>query len=155
MEKEKINLVYLSLGSNLGDKKKNLNKAIDLLNLRVGKITKHSSYITTKAVDMLDADDFVNACVELCTPLKPEELLNQLKKIEIELGRDSNSKGKNESRTIDLDIIFFNQLIYQSEELIIPHPRYHKREFVLIPLIEIAPNSYDPLLKLTLKQLIN
>lgn len=155
MEKDLINLVYLSLGSNIGDKKKYIDKAIDILNTRIGKITNQSKYHTTPAVDMPNADDFVNVCVELQTIFKPEELLNQLKIIEIELGRDKNSKGKNKSRKIDLDIIFFNQLIYCSKDLIIPHPRYHLRKFVLIPLIEIAPRICDPSLKLSLKELIN
>lgn len=143
------------MGSNLGDKKNNLDKAIQLLNSRVGKITKQSKYIITKPVDIQNADDFLNACVEINTVLKPEELLIQLKKIEIELGRNIHSKGKNESRTIDLDIIFFNRLNYESKELKIPHSKYHLREFVLIPLSELDSNLFDPNLKLTLKQLIN
>ena len=155
MAKEEINRVYISLGSNLGERKENLNKAIDLLNSRVGKVTNQSNYINTKPVDMKNADDFINACIEIQTSYNPLELLSQLKKIEIELGRQSNSKGKNESRTIDLDIIFFNQLIFNSEELKIPHPRYHLREFVLHPLSELNHKISDPCLKLTLKQLIN
>ena len=150
-----MNLVYIALGSNLGNKKENLDKAINLLNSRVGEVTKKSSYLITKPVDMQSDEDFLNACIELQTVFNPEELLNHLKKIEIELGRKSNSKGKNESRSIDVDIIFFNQIIYNSNELKIPHTRYHLREFVLTPLMEISSNLYDPLLKLTLKQLIN
>ncbi|MBM3452457.1 MAG: 2-amino-4-hydroxy-6-hydroxymethyldihydropteridine diphosphokinase [Bacteroidetes bacterium] len=137
MDKEKLNLVYISLGSNLGDKKDNLDKAINMLHLRIGKVTKQSTYITTKPEDMQNAGDFLNACVEIYTIFNPEELLNQLKKIEFEFGRDPSSKGKYESRIIDLDIIFFNQLIYESNKLKIPHPKYHLREFVLIPLREI------------------
>jgi len=150
-----MNLVYIALGSNLGNKKENLDKAINLLNSSVGKVTKKSTYLVTKPVEMQSDENFLNACIELQTVFNPEELLNHMKNIEIELGRESNSKGKNESRTIDLDIIFFNQLIYNSNELKIPHPRYHLREFVLTPLMEISSNLYDPLLKLTLKQLIN
>jgi 2-amino-4-hydroxy-6-hydroxymethyldihydropteridine diphosphokinase len=153
--KEELNCVYISMGSNLGDKKDNLDKAINLLNSKVGKVAKQSTYIVTKAVGMQNADDFLNACIELHTSLKPLELLSQLKEIEIELGRQSNSKGKYESRTIDLDIIFFNQLIFSSKELTIPHPKYHLRDFVLIPLLEINSNIIDPLIHLKLKQLIN
>jgi dihydroneopterin aldolase/2-amino-4-hydroxy-6-hydroxymethyldihydropteridine diphosphokinase len=118
-------------------------------------VTKQADYIETEPINMLSKDLFLNTCIELKTPLSAIELLVELKKIEETFGRNPGSKGKNESRTLDLDIIFFNKLIYSSIDLTIPHPRYHLRHFVLYPLKQIHENFMDPCLKLTLKQLIN
>lgn len=155
MAEKKLNRVYISLGSNLGNREDTIYKSIEQLNLQVGKVVKQANLIETEPVEMKNAELFINTCVELLTSLTVEELLNELKQIEINLGRSSQSKGKNESRTIDLDILFYNNLVYSTENLSIPHPRYHKRDFVLIPLLELNNNLADPRTKLTLKQLIN
>ena len=155
MGREEINVSYIALGSNIGDKKAHLDNAISVLNATIGKVTKQARYIETEPVEMQTKDLFLNTCIEFETALSAQELLRELKKIEEQLGRSANSKGQYESRTIDLDVIFFNQLIFQSKELTIPHPRYHLREFVLNPMHELNPNLLDPCLKLTLKQLIN
>jgi 2-amino-4-hydroxy-6-hydroxymethyldihydropteridine diphosphokinase len=153
--REEINTAYIALGSNLGDKKSHLDNAIQVLNSTIGNVTKQADYIETEPINMLSKDLFLNTCIELITPLSAIELLVELKKIEETFGRNPGSKGKNESRTLDLDIIFFNKLIYSSIDLTIPHPRYHLRHFVLYPLKQIHENFMDPCLKLTLKQLIN
>jgi 2-amino-4-hydroxy-6-hydroxymethyldihydropteridine diphosphokinase len=153
--REEINVAYIALGSNIGDKKAHLDNAISILNTTIGKVTKQARYIETEPVEMKTKDLFLNTCIEFETALSEKELLIALKKIEEQLGRSARSKGQYESRTIDLDIIFFKQLTLQSIELTIPHPRYHLREFVLNPLHELNPNLLDPCIKLTLKQLIN
>ncbi len=155
MGREEINIAYIALGSNLGDKKSHLDKAIQILNSTIGNVIKQADYIETEPIDMLSKDLFLNTCIELKTPLSAIKLLVELKKIEENFGRNPSSKGKNESRTLDLDIIFFNQLIYSSIDLTIPHPRYHVRDFVLYPLKQINEHFVDPCLKLTIKQLIN
>ena len=155
MGEKGLNLAFIALGSNLGNREENINKAIELINSTIGKVIKQAKNIETEPVDMYNANLFMNTCIEVQTSLNVEYLLEELKNIEINLGRPSNSKGKNESRTIDLDIIFYNQIIYSSENLTIPHPNYHKRDFVLVPMLELDNQFIDPKTKITLKQLIN
>jgi 2-amino-4-hydroxy-6-hydroxymethyldihydropteridine diphosphokinase len=150
-----LNLTFIALGSNLGNREENINKAIELINSTIGKVIKQAKNIETEPVDMFNANLFMNTCIEVQTSLNIEYLLEELKKIEINLGRPFNSKGKNESRTIDLDIIFYNQIVYSSENLTIPHPNYHRRDFVLIPMLELDNQFIDPKTKMSLKQLIN
>ena len=155
MGEKGLNLAFIALGSNLGNREGNINKAIELINSTIGKVIKQAKNIETEPVDMYNANLFMNTCIEVQTSLNVEYLLEELKKIEINLGRPANSKGKNESRTIDLDIIFYNQIVYSSENLTIPHPNYHKRDFVLVPMLELDNQFIDPKTKITLKQLIN
>lgn len=155
MGEKGLNLAFIALGSNLGNREENINKAIELINSTIGKVIKQAKNIETEPVDMYNANLFMNTCIEVQTSLNVEYLLEELKKIEINLGRPANSKGKNESRTIDLDIIFYNQIVYSSENLTIPHPNYHKRDFVLVPMLELDNQFIDPKTKITLKQLIN
>jgi 2-amino-4-hydroxy-6-hydroxymethyldihydropteridine diphosphokinase len=150
-----LNLAFIALGANLGNREENIIKAIELINSTIGKVIKQAKNIETEPVDMYNANLFMNTCIEVQTSLNVEYLLEELKKIEINLGRSANSKGKNESRTIDLDIIFYNQIVYSSENLTIPHPNYHKRDFVLVPMLELDNQFIDPKTKITLKQLIN
>ena len=155
MGEKGLNLAFIALGSNLGNRDENINKAIELINSTIGKVIKQAKNIETEPVDMYNANLFMNTCIEVQTSLNVEYMLDELKKIEINLGRPANSKGKNESRTIDLDIIFYNQIVYSSENLTIPHPNYHKRDFVLVPMLELDNQFIDPKTKITLKQLIN
>lgn len=155
MGEKGLNLAFIALGSNLGNREENINKAIELINSTIGKVIKQAKNIETEPVDMYNANLFMNTCIEVQTSLNVEYMLDELKKIEINLGRPANSKGKNESRTIDLDIIFYNQIVYSSENLTIPHPNYHKRDFVLVPMLELDNQFIDPKTKITLKQLIN
>ena len=155
MGEKGLNLAFIALGSNLGNREENINKAIELINSTIGKVIKQAKNIETEPVDMYNANLFMNTCIEVQTSLNVEYMLDELKKIEINLGRPANSKGKNESRTIDLDIIFYNQIVYSSENLTIPHPNYHKRDFVLVPILELDNQFIDPKTKITLTQLIN
>lgn len=128
---------YLSLGSNLGDRKALLEKALGLLGERAGKLKKISSLYETEPVGMLDQPWFLNCCVALETTLSAEDLLRTCQMLETELGRTrSVPEGP---RTIDLDILFYGEHRMQTAELTLPHPELAKRRFVLVPLAQIAP----------------
>lgn len=133
--------VFIGLGSNLGDRSSYLNKAIESLPPEV-KPLKMSRVYQTPPWGYTDQPDFLNQVVEAQTDLKPEALLLRLKGIEKELGRIERFRYG--PRCIDLDILFYGDLIYRSETLIIPHPDLVKRAFVLVPLNEIAPDLVHP-----------
>jgi len=138
------NLVFIGLGSNLGDKDSYLNKALLALNTAETSVLKVSSKYDTKPVGYIEQDDFLNCVAKVETILTPRELLTSLMNIENDLGRVRTLRWG--PRTIDLDIILFDNLILQQEDLIIPHPRMAERLFVLIPLNEIAPYALHPIL---------
>ncbi len=141
----KWNTVYLSLGSNIGNKKENLEKAIQKISeLEDTFILKKAKILETEPFGYLEQDNFLNTCISLKTLYTAEELLVNLLKIELEMGRERKIKWG--PRIIDLDIIFFNKDIIEEEDLIIPHPYMEYRSFVLNPLNEIAPNFVHPLL---------
>ncbi|BCZ44153.1 7,8-dihydroneopterin aldolase [Clostridium gelidum] len=136
---------YIGLGSNIGDKEKYLKEAINKISIEKDiEIGKQSSFITTKPWGYLEQEDFLNAVVEIETILEPEELMDLLLKIEAELDRERTIKWG--SRTIDLDIIMYDDLISSNEKVILPHPRMHEREFVLKSLNEIAPYLMHPVI---------
>lgn len=138
------NIVYIALGSNLGNREKYLEKTIKKIS-EFAQITKKSSIYETKPVGYKDQGDFLNMVIEITTQLRPYELLKKLQKIETSLKR--KREIKNGPRTIDLDIIFYNYEIINEKNLKIPHPEMHKRNFVLNPLVEIAPFMIHPVLK--------
>ena len=130
--------VYLGLGSNLGDKEENIRKAIELIGLRVGLVTRQSSLITTEPWGFESDNQFVNAAVLCMTEFSPREVLRATQKIEREMGRSNKSVGGNYSdRIIDIDILLYDELRVDEPDLQIPHPLMLKREFVMIPLREI------------------
>ena len=134
---------YIGLGSNVGDKRKNLEKALVALNQdENNKVAKVSKWIETKPYGNTEQEDYLNGCILLQTLYTPEELLRALNKIEAEGGRVR--KGKWEPRTLDLDILFYDDLVYSSKDLNIPHMDLHNRGFVLEPLAEIAPFFKHP-----------
>jgi 2-amino-4-hydroxy-6-hydroxymethyldihydropteridine diphosphokinase len=144
-------VVYLGIGSNLGDKKNNCLKALDGLSERGVVITKRSSFYMTKPWGIEEQPDFVNMALEVETEIPPEELLDILKVIEKEMGRRDGIRWG--PRLIDLDILLYGDITVQSESLVIPHPLLHKRDFVLLPLTEIAPEAVHPALKMTISEL--
>ncbi len=148
-----MNSVIFSLGSNQGDKSKYLQKALEEIEMRIGEISKKSYNYETEPVGFESNDSFLNACIEVKTRLNPIEILSITQQIESENGRSLKSFSGYASRTLDIDIIFFNSLIVKSETIQIPHPRYTERLFVLIPLCDIAPKLKDPRNGLTIKQL--
>lgn len=155
MEELICHSVYISIGSNIGDREENIKKALDFIELEIGKLVRCATIIETEPVDMDCSDFFLNTCIEIQTCFEPFTVLDKLKKIEIKMGRDPIHKGLNQSRIIDLDIVFFGNYIVDSKELTIPHQNFRTRNFVLLPLIELNPFLTDPKTKLTLQQLIN
>lgn len=129
--------VYIGLGSNMGDRIKNLHTALGLI-ARINSTTvkKVSSFHVTAPVGKTDQPDFLNAVALLYTTLTPHKLLSELLKIETKMGRIRTEKWG--PRIIDLDILLFDDLKLETPDLIIPHPRMHERKFVLEPLKEIA-----------------
>lgn len=145
-ENAQINRAYLSLGSNLGEKSANLNKAIELLKERAGEVLAVSSFYETAPDGFISENSFVNIALSLDTKLDVYVLLDVCEEIEKELGRTTKSVNLNYSdRVIDIDILYFNNMQLATERLTLPHPRMHKRQFVLEPLAEIAPKFRHPI----------
>jgi 2-amino-4-hydroxy-6-hydroxymethyldihydropteridine diphosphokinase len=143
-------LVYLSLGSNVGDREANLTACIDRLR-RLGDVRRISSFFETEPMEVREQPWFLNCAVGLQTAQTPEQLLVAIRAIEAELGRERTvAKGP---RTIDIDILLIGNLVIQTAELQVPHPAMHERRFVLEPLAEIAPKARHPLLGLTIREL--
>ena len=145
-----INRAYLSLGSNLGDKSGNINKAIELLKERAGEVLAVSSFYETAPDGFISENSFVNIALSLDTRLDVYVLLDVCEEIERELGRTTKSVNLNYSdRVIDIDILYFNNMQLATERLTLPHPRMHKRQFVLEPLAEIAPKFRHPITEMS------
>ena len=133
-----MHTVYLSLGSNLGDKEQNLASAVSEIARRIGDITDQSAFIETEPWGFDSKNTFLNAAVRVETELSPIDLLHATQQIERDLGRTHKSeKGQYHDRIIDIDILLYDDLHIQTPELTIPHPLMQQRDFVLIPLKEI------------------
>ena len=145
--------VYIALGSNKGDKFKNLQLAINAIFEKIGAIVSISKVYQTEAMGF-DGDDFLNTCIAVNTNLSAKKVLKILQEIEVKLGRKPKKSIGYESREIDLDIIFYEDEIIDDKNLIIPHPEAHKRKFVLEPLQVIAANIQHPVLETTVEQLL-
>ncbi len=160
MAHNKINYMkklFIGLGSNLGDRGKNLQDALVLLEKWGIKVVRSSSIYETEPIGYKNQPDFYNMVVEAETASTPEETLNILHTVERALGRirDKNILPSGpRPRTIDLDLLFFNDQIINKEGLSVPHPRIHERRFVLIPMVEIAPDFFHPLLKKKMRKLL-
>ena len=141
MESNEPVTVYLGLGSNLGDRQGNLDKALDLLSQRL-RVEKISSVYETEPIGNINQPRFLNLVCQAHTKLMPTELLTLAKGIESKLGRTFNKA--NTPRPIDIDILFYGEQVIEAPELIIPHPRLTERAFVLIPLADIAPDLVHP-----------
>ncbi|MCK0178913.1 2-amino-4-hydroxy-6-hydroxymethyldihydropteridine diphosphokinase [Flavobacteriaceae bacterium S0862] len=135
--------VYISLGSNEGDRFKNLQDAIDLIHLKIGTVKIISKVYNTPAFGFEGAD-FYNACLHVSTYLKPKKVMQELLLIEKSLGRIRSSKKGYQARTIDLDILLIDDEVINTKTLKVPHPEMHKRRFVLRPLNNIAPKVEHP-----------
>jgi 2-amino-4-hydroxy-6-hydroxymethyldihydropteridine diphosphokinase len=147
-----MKIIYLSLGSNIGDRAQNISRAIQALGARGIRVTRESSLYETEPVEMRDQAWFLNSVVEAETDLMPQQLMRALLQIEREMGRKRRvPKGP---RLIDLDILLFGSSIVRMPELEIPHPRMAERRFVLIPFAEIAPAARHPVFKKTIAELL-
>ena len=150
----KSNMVYLSLGSNIGDRESNLAQATMALsiNFEISDIIS-SSYYETEPLYYKDQPEFLNSVVRFSTTLKPFDVLDIIQKVETMLGRPA-IREKNKPRLIDIDILFHGDAVIETEELSLPHPMVPLRKFILIPFAEIEPDFQIPRSKLTIKDLI-
>lgn len=134
----KAHIVYLSLGSNLGERKKILEEALQLLEMKVGHVDRVSSFYETEPWGFFSSNKFINVCACCFTKLSPRELLDVTQQIEIELGRTRKSfDGEYHDRLIDIDILLYDDLRIDEPDLKIPHPYMKERDFVMKPLKEI------------------
>ncbi len=151
-----MNKIVLLLGGNLGNIKFNFDNAIQHISKNIGSISKVSHLYQSKAWGFESNDLFLNQVVLAESTLNPLELLSQTQNIENLIGRKEKTKNLNySSRLIDIDILFYNDEIIELEQLIIPHPRLHLRNFTLLPLLEILPNYIHPKLKKDISWLAN
>lgn len=142
----------LLLGSNLGDREQYLADALKQLQQKVGAITKQTTTHTTPAWGLTNQPDFLNLALEISTPFEPLEVLRLILEIELQLGRQRTEKWG--ARTLDIDILYCDDLVMDTEQLTIPHPYLHKRKFTLDLLIELDADFTHPVLKLSNKQLL-
>jgi len=145
---------FLLLGSNLGDKAMILETALDAISKRIGGLIQQSSIFQSEPWGFEAAEYFLNIVAELTTEKSPFEILEIIQDIEKVLGRVRGNCTGYKSRTIDIDMLFFDDEILASENLIIPHPKLHLRRFTLEPLLEIAPQYVHPLMGKTIAQLL-
>ncbi|MBQ20625.1 MAG: 2-amino-4-hydroxy-6-hydroxymethyldihydropteridine diphosphokinase [Vicingaceae bacterium] len=152
-KKNNSNQLILSLGGNQGDIKKTFLSARNMITQEVGSIIKESSIYQTQAWGVENQADFLNQVIIVETKLSPETILEKCLAIEMELGRKRMKRWR--ERTIDIDLLFFNSEIIQTENLQIPHPRISERNFILHPLTEIIPDFIHPILNKSIKYLKN
>ena len=146
--------VFISVGSNLGDKAANCRNGIEALAASgLCRLVRQSPFYRTEPVDYLDQDWFVNAVAKVVTDAAPETLLRQLLDIELQAGRVRGG-ARFGPRVIDLDLRFFGDRVIDSPDLVIPHPRMHKRRFVLMPMCDIDPLFRHPVMGRTVAQLL-
>jgi 2-amino-4-hydroxy-6-hydroxymethyldihydropteridine diphosphokinase len=147
-----VKTIYLSLGSNLGDRAQNLHAALDGLARAGIAVRRVSSVYETAPVDLVDQPMFLNLVLEAETALRPRQLLKRIARLERELGRRRTvAKGP---RTIDIDILFHGTSVIDTPGLIVPHPRIAERRFVLEPLTEIAPDLRHPVTRRTAREML-
>lgn len=146
-------IVYLGLGTNIGNRRGNLVKAAALLAERVGDILALSGFMETEPWGFDSENLFLNAAIKMETPLTPDELLSATQAIEREMGREKKSDGSYHDRVIDIDILLYDNRVIEQPGLIVPHPLMQERLFVMAPLAEIAPFERHPLLGRTFMEL--
>ena len=144
---------YIGIGSNLGDKRQNCLRAIEKIEQIPGcRLTGRSDWYLTEPVGVEGQDWYVNGVISLSTAISPQELLGSLLDIEAEMGRVREERW--ESRVIDLDILLYGQEIIDEEDLKVPHPLMHRRKFVLVPLVQLAPDLIHPSLGVSMAELL-
>ncbi|HXB10702.1 MAG TPA: 2-amino-4-hydroxy-6-hydroxymethyldihydropteridine diphosphokinase [Bacteroidia bacterium] len=148
-----MNRVFLSLGSNRGNRQEYLQTATNVLEKRVGNLLQVSHIYETEPWKMNDGTNFLNQVILLETSLDAQEIMALIIETETSLGRIRSTSGY-EPRTIDIDILFFNEEVIKSPSVTVPHPLISERRFILEPLCELAPNYIHPKLKKSLKQLL-
>lgn len=148
-----MNVVFLGLGTNLGDRRKNLNDAVAGIEEQIGKAVKISSVYETEPWGFKSDSQFLNIVIKVETLRDPVAVLEAILRIELLLGR---VRGENQysSRIIDIDILFYDDQVIDTSELKVPHPKLYERKFVLVPLCEIEPELVHPVLKKTMATLL-
>ncbi|MBM3284571.1 MAG: 2-amino-4-hydroxy-6-hydroxymethyldihydropteridine diphosphokinase [Candidatus Aminicenantes bacterium] len=142
---------FLSLGSNVGQRRRNLARAVEALELAGVAVLRTSSLYRTEPVDGGGPEWFYNLAAEVSVPIGPEEMLDLVKGIERRLGRRTEKSGR--LRSIDIDVLLAENQVIRSKRLTVPHPRLAQRNFVLVPLAEISPETVHPVLKKKIKEL--
>jgi len=145
-------VTHLLLGSNVGDRKKNIDKARSLVDERIGKVLKQSKIYQTEPWGERDQEDFLNQALEINTKLKPKKVLEKIAEIEKLMDREETYKWG--PREIDIDILMYEDEMICEMDLTIPHPFLHERKFTLIPLSEIAPDLYHPIMGASILDLL-
>jgi len=149
-----MTMVYLSLGSNKGDRVGYIQQATSILDGIEGiSLVRTSAFYESEPWGVDTKNWFVNAMIEINTTLSPQELLTTINKVEAQLGRNRELEGHYGDRTLDIDIIFYGDEIVNDENLIVPHKFFHQRAFTLVPMLELSPNFVHPTLKKTVMQL--
>ena len=144
-------IVYLALGSNIGNRAVNLKEAIASLSPQM-EVKAKSRVYETPPWGYAEQEKFLNQVVMVKTYLKPEPLLKHLKRLEVALGRKASFQ--NGPRLIDIDILFYDDLVFESSALVIPHPHVHERGFVLLPMLDIAPDFVHPVKQKSVRDMI-
>ena len=145
--------VYLGIGTNLGNRENNLNEALALVNEHIGPVRRSSAVYETEPWGFRSENYFLNMVVEIETKLRPSGLLGRILMAEAHMGRLRNEKEYS-SRLIDIDILLYGNRVFEQKSLVIPHPRLHKRKFVLVPLCDLVPDLVHPVLGITVKALL-
>jgi 2-amino-4-hydroxy-6-hydroxymethyldihydropteridine diphosphokinase len=148
-----MNIVFLGIGTNLGNRERNLEQAVAGTENYLGRVLLSSSIYETEPWGFQSGDKFLNIAVKIATVLSPAHLLEKILFLESMMGRVRGTE-QYISRLIDIDILFYDDIIVDEEHIKIPHPLLHKRKFVLIPLCEIAPEMFHPVLKKTIADLL-
>lgn len=148
-------LLFLGLGSNLGDRRAFIERAVSLVGRRIGKVVSVSSFYESKPWGFVSDNDFTNAVMSVETLLQPLDVLERIKCIEGELGRVKNLSEGYEDRPIDIDILLYGDDVICLPTLVVPHPLMLRRRFVMEPLAEIAPEYVHPLEKRTVESLLS
>jgi 2-amino-4-hydroxy-6-hydroxymethyldihydropteridine diphosphokinase len=147
-----MNRTYLLIGGNIGDRHENLEKARQLIEAQAGKVLNQSGIYETEAWGKQDQPAFLNQVLCVETALEPRQLLHTILQAELDMGRKREEKYG--PRTIDIDILLFNNLVLETRDLTIPHPQLHLRRFALMPLAEIAAAEIHPVLKKSIDELL-
>lgn len=147
-----MNNIYLLLGSNIGDSKRQLTNAIKHIQQQIGKVSRQSNLYVTAAWGKTDQPDFLNQVIVVKTALSPAKTISTILSIEKEMGRVRTEK--NAPRIIDIDILFFNKDIIKEQHLIVPHPEIQNRRFVLVPMNELSPNFKHPVFQQSIHHLL-
>ncbi len=149
-----MNIAFLLLGGNIGNVEQRFRDAYKIIEKNAGKIISYSSIYETEPWGFEAKSNFLNQVIKIETPLSSTELLNILLRAEKTLGRERVNKEYT-SREIDIDILFFNDQVIHTQNLVVPHPKLHERKFTLVPLFEIAPDLFHPQLKKNISTLVD